>query len=146
MRSLLGRERWSQPREQIDGSPRAILEDSIAIELHEYGPMLDFVVQHVDQIPNYVSALAAVVSAWAAVRTLRRQQLPKDDNRREDGTVMTIGGLRVESNTNLAPAEVTQLVTTVATIALERSAHLPSKASAVAVEGRSKQSKSRKKA
>ena len=84
-------------RDTLILSPRAILEDSgIAIELHEYGPMLDFVVQHVDQIPNYVSALAAVVSAWAAVRTLRRQQLPKDDNRREGGTVMTIGGLRVE--------------------------------------------------
>ena len=57
-----------------------------------------------------MSALAAVVSAWAAVRTLRRQQLPKEDNRREGGTVMTIGGLRVESNTNLVPAEVTQQV------------------------------------
>jgi hypothetical protein len=109
-----GKDKWSAPREQRRETPRAqIPGTTMSIELHEDGPLLEFVLQNLNQIPNYVSAIAAVVSAWAATRALRKQALPKDDFMGKGGTVVRIGDLRIESERNLEPDELHRLLSAI---------------------------------
>jgi hypothetical protein len=69
-----GREAWSSLREDRSLTPEATLRDAtIRVELHEDGPLFQFLVEQIPHIPTYVSTLAAVVSAWAAMK-------PKKDN------------------------------------------------------------------
>src|SRR5262245_30767963 len=66
-RCVGGEDRWSSPRNVQSEIPRAsVLGHEISIELHEDGALIHFIVQHADKIPEYISAIAAVVSAWAA--------------------------------------------------------------------------------
>ena len=116
-----GAEKWSSPRDQQAANPRAIIPGTeMSIELHEDGPIIEFIVQQVNQIPNYVGAIAGVVSAWAAVRALRQQALPKDDYHGKSGTVITVGDLRIESQRNLDPGEVERLLSAIVTTSADR--------------------------
>jgi hypothetical protein len=120
-RVIGGKEKWSSPRAQRHETPRAVIPGTeMSIELHEDGPLLEFVLQNVAQIPNYVSAIAAVVSAWAATRALRKQQLPKDDFMGQGGTVVRMGDLRIESERNLEPDELARLLSAVAATRADR--------------------------
>jgi hypothetical protein len=116
-----GGEKWSSPRQLGIGNPRAVIPGTeMSIELHEDGPVFDFILQNLDQIPNYVSAIAAVVSAWIAARALRAEALPKDDHRNKGGTVVRVGDLRIESERNLEPEEIQRLLSAIATTRADR--------------------------
>jgi hypothetical protein len=116
-----GAEKWSSPRQLQPGNPRAVVPGTaIVIELHENGPLLDFSIQNIDQVPNYLNAVASIVSAWIAARARRKQELPKDDFRNKGGTVIRVGDLRIESERNLETKELQRLVSAVATTAADR--------------------------
>ncbi len=67
-----GRDGWSSPREDRSFTPEATLKNStIRVELHEDGPLFEILVEQIPLIPNYVSALAALIAAWAAVKGKR---------------------------------------------------------------------------
>jgi hypothetical protein len=105
-----GKSAWSFPREDRSQRPQAKLKDrNISIELHEDGPVIDFIAQNLAQLPDYVSAISAIVSAWAATRALRKRDLPPDDFRRKGGTVVETGDLRFESKRNLEPEELIEI-------------------------------------
>jgi hypothetical protein len=79
------------------------------VELHEDGPLIEFLINQVDKIPGYIAAIAAVVSAWAATRQQREATLEKDDLKSKSGTEIVIGDIKVQSDTNLSPDELTEL-------------------------------------
>jgi hypothetical protein len=111
-----GKKKWSSPRHIQPGIPRAAIPGTdMSIELHEDGPLLEFLLQNIDQIPNYISAVASIVSAWAAARALRRNELPPGDFRNKGGTVIRVGDLRIESERNLAPDQLARLLSAIAT-------------------------------
>ena len=102
-----GAARWSSPRTVQPGNPRAVIPGtSLSLELHEDGPLIDFILQNLDQIPNYISAITSIVFAWIAARALRKQELPPNDYRGKGGTLIKVGDLRVESSRNLEPEEL----------------------------------------
>lgn len=116
-----GSAKWSSPKTQQPEQPKAVIPGTeISIELHENGPTIDFVLTIVEQIPNYINAIAAMVSAWIVVREHRRKALPKDDYRSEGGTVVQIGDLRIESERNLEPDELQRLLSAIATTREDR--------------------------
>jgi hypothetical protein len=106
-----GRSRWSSPREAGVANPRAVIVGSkLAIELHETGPVLQFVAQHFDQIIASMSMVAGVVAAWAATRAARVSKLPADDHRVQGGTIVRIGDLRLETERTLTVDEISVLI------------------------------------
>src|SRR5262245_27805711 len=109
-----GRKNWSALRESHDQPKASISGQDITIELHEDGPDLHFVLQFLDQIPDYLSAIASVVSAWAATRELRKKALPANDFQSRGGTVIQMGDLRIESERNLSPEELEKLLFAIA--------------------------------
>jgi hypothetical protein len=116
-----GVDRWSSPRRMQQGNPLAVIPGAeISIELHEDGPVFEFFLKNIEHIPNYINALAAVVSAWIAARALRVQQLPKDDFSTKEGTLIRIGDLRIESARRLSAAELQRLVSAIATTSSDR--------------------------
>src|SRR5262245_6893658 len=117
-----GADKWSSPRNERPRNPRAVIPGTgVSIELHEDGPLFDFVVQHLDQIPDYLSAIASLVSAWIAVRAQRKKERAKDDYRSKSGTKLRVGDLRIESDRDLTPEELKRFAEAAAPTADDRS-------------------------
>jgi hypothetical protein len=114
-----GESNWSSPRKDRSQQPRATVQgQGISIELHEDGPLIEFLLQNIDQIPNYISAISGAISAWAATRALRRRDLAKDDFHTESGTIVEIGDLRFQSKRDLKPEEVIEVTNSLAKLEL----------------------------
>lgn len=110
-----GSANWSSPRQDRTQLPAAVIPGQrISVYLHEDGPVFDFVMQNIDKIPDYINAVAALLTAWTAARVARRRSLPKNDSQAESGTVIEMEEFRIISKRNLKPKEVIEIMSSLA--------------------------------
>ena len=103
---------WSEPPDDIKvQNPKAKVRDKeIFLELHEDGPLIHFIADNIDQIPNYISAIASIISAWAAVRAIKKKDPGKEDYLKESGTIIKVGKNKFESREDLDPNRVKEVI------------------------------------
>jgi len=66
-----GTTEWSSPRVQREKTPQAKVKGpDVSVELHEGGPEIQFMIE---QIPNFMTAFAGLMSAWVAWRSARKE-------------------------------------------------------------------------
>ena len=111
-----GKSNWSSLPEDRSLQPSAkVYDDQISIVLHEDGPLIEFIIKSIDQIPAFISAISAVISAWAATRALRSKKIPDDaEFKRTSGTIVQIGEHRFESKNNLNPEKLKDITDSIA--------------------------------
>jgi hypothetical protein len=110
-----GAAKWSTPRQDRTQMPKAVISGQpISVHLHEDGPIFDFIIQNIDKIPDYLNAVAALLTAWTAVRAARKRSLPKNDYQAESETVIEMGEYRISSKRNLKPTEVIEIMRSLA--------------------------------
>jgi hypothetical protein len=110
-----GASAWSLPRNNPEDNPRAApAGKAVNVELHEDGPLLEFLLNNWQEIPNALGAVAGLISAWYAARTFRTSQLPPQDSNAAGGVRIKIGDVEISSDLNLSAEQLGALATAVA--------------------------------
>jgi hypothetical protein len=110
-----GASAWSIPRNTPSGNPEAVPPGkAVKVVLHEDGPILQFFLENWQQIPNALSAVGTLISAWYAARAFRQKQLPPQDFRGKGGTRITIGDVEVSVDSDLSAEQLAELAGAVA--------------------------------
>lgn len=102
---------WRSRSTEPDGvdHPTARLADrAIKVELHEDGPVFEFFARALHELPDYIAALASLVSAWITVRARRARELPEDDIFARSGYVIRIDGTEARTTTTLTTRELSE--------------------------------------
>lgn len=116
-----GAQNWSSELPDRSKTPKAKVNDAqIEIELHEDGPLIKLLIDNLDQIPIFISSIASIISAWAAVMAVKKKDSKKDEYQKKSGTIIQIGKNKFESEEDLNPNEVKDIATFIAGFTFEK--------------------------
>lgn len=67
-----GKDNWSSAKETPHKKPKAELKNFNAdVSLHEDGAILNFIANHIDVIPDFITAISSLIGAWAILNQQR---------------------------------------------------------------------------